>query len=129
LSARLVGRHFGVVGGDDRAVGQVGAVDGLELADGRGLAVGLVRGFVFEDEQVDEFRRVVLLLPRGVQAGTGLVLGDVADELGDRRLDRVDALGLDRVVGGLVDGHDCFLLDIQQVCLMYSGCGLIRSTE
>jgi hypothetical protein len=92
-SARLVGRHLGVVGEDDRAVGQVGPVDGLELADGRGLAVGLVRGFVFEDEQVDGFRGVVRLLPRGVRAGAGLVLGDVADELGDRRLDGVEPSG------------------------------------
>src|SRR5690349_5164186 len=30
-SAGLVGRHLGVVGEDDRAVGQVGAVDGLEV--------------------------------------------------------------------------------------------------
>jgi NADPH:quinone reductase-like Zn-dependent oxidoreductase len=63
LSAKLVGRYLGVVGEDDRAVGQVGAVDGLELTDGRGLAVSLVRGFVFEHEQMDEFRRVVRLLP------------------------------------------------------------------
>jgi hypothetical protein len=41
----------------------MGAIDGLELADGRRLAVGLVRRLVFEDEQVDELRRVVRLLP------------------------------------------------------------------
>jgi hypothetical protein len=66
LSARLVGRHFGVVGGDDRAVGQVGAVDGLELADGRGLAVGLVHGFD-RDLNVAATAKALCMYPNSVR--------------------------------------------------------------
>jgi hypothetical protein len=69
------------------------------------LAVGVVGGFVFEDEEVDELGGVIDFLPGGVEAAAGLVFANVAHEVVDGVLDAVDGLGADLVVGGLVDRH------------------------
>src|SRR5689334_15839526 len=84
-----IGGDEHVVGEDDRAAGEFGTIDGLELPNGVRAAVRLVGGLIGELEEVDEPGGVVLLLPGRVHPAARLVLGDVLHELGDRGLDLV----------------------------------------
>ena len=62
----VIGRHEQVVGEDDGAVDEFRAVDGFELPYGVRGTVRPVRGLIGELEEVDEFGRVVFLLPGGI---------------------------------------------------------------
>src|SRR5215831_14910659 len=101
----VVGGDLVVVGEDDRAGHEFGAVDGLEAADRVRGAVRLVGGLVGELEEVHEPGRVVGLLPGGVHHAARFVRRDVGDELLYRGPDLVHGRGLHLIVGGLVDGH------------------------
>src|ERR1700746_370003 len=102
----LVRGDLEVVGEDDGPGGEFGLVDLLELPYCGGGAVRLVRRLVGELEEVDELGRVAFLLPRGVDAGAGLMLGHVRDELGDGGLDLVHCAWVHLGAGGLVGGHE-----------------------
>lgn len=67
--------------------------------------MGLVSGFVFEDEQMYELGRVLDFMPGAIGPAPGLVLGDIPDELLDCGLHAVDGLWADLVVGCLIDRH------------------------
>src|SRR5260370_25265824 len=97
-----------VVGEYDMATGQPRTIGGLKALHGVGLAVGLVRGLVFEDEEVYEPRRVFLVLPRDVHARAGLVFLSPGDELFNSLLDRCYALGADAVFGDGLDWHGAY---------------------
>jgi hypothetical protein len=94
-----------VVGEDDRAAGELGTIDGLELPNGARVAVRLMGGLIRELEEVDEPGGIVLLLPGRVHLAARLVLGYILHELGDRGLDLVHRRRFDLVVGCLVDRH------------------------
>jgi hypothetical protein len=53
--------------------------------------MGGMRRLILKDEKMHEAGGIVLLLPRLIKFGAGLIGADIGDELRDRALDLVDA--------------------------------------
>jgi hypothetical protein len=83
-----------------------GEYTAFEPSDRVGLAVNFVRIFILEDEEMLKSRRIVLVLPRCLQARPQFVRANVVDERSDRRFHVFDRALVHLIVRGLIDRHE-----------------------